>query len=958
MLRSTFYSFTTALRGLNTAQKQLDVTGQNISNVSTTGYTRQRADTYASSAAGYGDKYASIVNSSLVGQGSVVSGISQIRDPFLDVRFRRESSAVGEQDAKENCMEGIQSIFDEIESSGIMTSFSNFISKLQSLSGNASSSEFDSIARDAASTLVNQLKQYSSQLDTVREEQEYQLQKVTVPKLNDLLTNIANINESIQSQEMAGGSALELKDERNLMLDELSSYVKLDVSYKPNTVANGSTVSDITVNMVGADGSKIPLVYNNVAASFSAALPGDTDASGNTLQEAVVTVDNSDIQAKTILDKVNDAITNISAINTKLNTLYTTYGTAQNKYAADITTAQTNLATAQSAYNTEKAKTTPDKAVLATLSQQISDYNTKISDLNQIGSLLTKRSTAETVLTNNLPAGKVAINNTDANTDGNIDINDYSIVLTNADSTTLTLMSKASGTKMAKSDLLKAGIALPSTTANKVQSQGGLKGTLDMLNSKGTFDYDDNEVRGIGYYEEMLDSLANQFATKMNLLNSITTTTAGWYENVTDSRPLFETSDGSDTITASNIKIADAWTKGTYGITASKTQTTDGSTGASNNILLMISSFSTKFDYKTGPIVAQDSEGNYLDTTGAIFANGRDSDGNYTFRDSAGVTTKVADKNLIDYDTTTGLLKATSLTLNAQPSGIYTDSSGGIIANGKDSSGNYTLIVADSTGKLLDPDGTAPGGTITPTDNGDGTYTDGSRTLTKDSKGNYILKVADSSKTPYLTDGVTLGTGTITLNEQKAITYTDASGDIIANGRDKDGNYTLIVADKSANGLNPDGTTTGSTLTITANSDGTYTDGTRTLTKDSDGNYVVKVANKNTIAYNADGKTLNATSSLKSRTDGFIYNGTYQEFLTNISNVISLDVSSTSNLLANHTTVLSDIQDSRDAISSVSIDEEGINMMQYQKAYNAAARLMTTLDEAVGKLMDMGVVGR
>lgn len=951
MLRSTFYSFTTALRGLNTAQKQLDVTGQNISNVSTTGYTRQRADTYASSAAGYGDQYVSIVNNSLVGQGSVVSGISQIRDPFLDVRFRREASAVGEQDAKANCMEGIESIFDEIESSGIMTSFNNFISKLQTLSGNASSSEFDSIARDAASTLVNQLKQYASQLDTVREEQEYQLQKVTVPKLNDLLTNIANINESIQSQEMAGGSALELKDERNLMLDELSSYVKLDVSYKPNTVANGSTVSDITVNMVGADGSKVPLVYNNVAATFSAGLAGDKDASGNTLQEAVVTVDNSDIQAKTILDKVNDAITNISAINTKLNTLYTTYGTAENKYAADITTAQTNLATTQTAYDTEKAKTTPDKTVLATLSQQIKDYNTKISDLNQINSLLTKRSTAETVLSNAFGTD-VAINNTDANTDGNIDINDYSIILTNTDTTTLTLMSKASGTKATKADLLKAGIALPSTTANKVQSQGGLKGTLDMLNSKGTFDYNNNEVRGVGYYEEMLDSLANQFATKLNLLNSYYTTTAGGYANVTDSRPLFETSDGSGTITASNIKIADAWTKGTYGITASKEQTTDGSTGARENILLMISSFSTKLDYKTGPIVAQDTEGNYLDTSGNIFANGRDSAGNYTFRDSAGVTTIVADKNLID----TG--SATTLTLNAQPSGIYTDSTGDIVANGKDSSGNYTLIVADSTGKLLDPDGTAPGGTITPTDNGDGTYTDGTRTLTKDSKGNYILKVADSSKTPYLADGVTLGTGTSTLNEQKAITYTDASGDIIANGRDKDGNYTLIVSDSSGNGLNPDGTSTGSTLTITANTDGTYTDGTRTLTKDSDGNYVVKVANKDTIAYNADGKTLDATSSLKSRTDGFIYNGTYQEFLTNISNVISLDVSSTSNLLANHTTVLDDIQDSRDSISSVSIDEEGINMMQYQKAYNAAARLMTTLDEAVGKLMEMGVVGR
>ncbi|MBN7773739.1 FlgK family flagellar hook-associated protein [Clostridium aminobutyricum] len=850
MLRSTFYSFTTALRGLNTAQKQLDVTGQNISNISTTGYTRQRADTYASSAAGYGDKYASIINSSLVGQGSVVGGISQIRDPFLDVRFRRESSAVGEQDAKAACMEDMELIFDEIESSGLMTSFSNLISKLQSFSGNANSSEFDSIVRDAASTLVNQLRQYASQLSTVREEQEYQLKEVTVNKVNDLLTNIANINESIRSQEVAGGSALELKDERNLLLDELSSYVKLDVTYKKSDLPNGSSVNDIYVSMIGADGSKTQLVYNNAAAKFSAALPGEKDASGNTLQEAVVTIDNSDIQAKTILDKVNQAISSISTINNQLATIFTAHGTDTDSYAADLTTAKSALVTNQALYDAET-----DPAIKKTLGQTIAGLKTKISDLEKADKLLTNRIASEAVLTDAFGSNVHIENSTDTNFDGNIDIKDYSITLLNTDSTTQSLVSQSAGTKLTKADLINAGTTFTSTTANKVQSQGALKGTLDMLNSKGTFDYNNNEVRGIGYYEEMLNSLANQFASKLNLLNSMYTTTDGGYANITDSRPLFETSDGSDTITASNIKIANDWLTGKYGITATKQTTTDGSTGANDNILLMISAFSSKYNYKTSTIVAQDANGNYLNQSGDIFANGRDSDGNYTLNG-----TKVADKNLIDYDTSTGLLKANVLTITDNGDGTYS-TGGAVFANGRDSAGNYTLKLVDSEGNLLDADGNI--------------------------------------------------TGSI-----------DPSTDITKNG------------------------------------DGTYTYGGQTLTKDSQGNYVVKVANEKAIAYEADGKTLDATSSLKARTNGFLYNGTFQEFLTNISNVLSLDVSSTSNLLANHTTVLSDIQNSRDALSSVSIDEEGINMMQYQKAYNAAARLMTTLDEAVGKIIEMGVVGR
>jgi flagellar hook-associated protein 1 FlgK len=64
-------------------------------------------------------------------------------------------------------------------------------------------------------------------------------------------------------------------------------------------------------------------------------------------------------------------------------------------------------------------------------------------------------------------------------------------------------------------------------------------------------------------------------------------------------------------------------------------------------------------------------------------------------------------------------------------------------------------------------------------------------------------------------------------------------------------------------------------------------------------------------------------------------------------------------LASNHSTVLNGISDLREGMSSVSLDEEGVNLLRYQKSYNAAARLMTTLDEALEILINrMGIVGR
>ena len=82
-MRSTFGGFTTAQLGMAASQKALDVTGQNIANINTTGYTRQRLDI-----ASMNLKY--VPGRANVGYGVEMTGVSQLRDPFLDLQYRNQ----------------------------------------------------------------------------------------------------------------------------------------------------------------------------------------------------------------------------------------------------------------------------------------------------------------------------------------------------------------------------------------------------------------------------------------------------------------------------------------------------------------------------------------------------------------------------------------------------------------------------------------------------------------------------------------------------------------------------------------------------------------------------------------------------------------------------------------------------------------------------------------------------
>ncbi len=108
----TFGAFTQARLAIYAAQTGITVTGNNISNVNTAGYTRQRLNQVSLYTAGSDRYYAE--GDIRTGQGALVKSISQIRNPYLDIRYREENAKVGYMNAQIEGLDAIKQALDEV----------------------------------------------------------------------------------------------------------------------------------------------------------------------------------------------------------------------------------------------------------------------------------------------------------------------------------------------------------------------------------------------------------------------------------------------------------------------------------------------------------------------------------------------------------------------------------------------------------------------------------------------------------------------------------------------------------------------------------------------------------------------------------------------------------------------------------------------------------------------------
>ncbi len=251
----TFGTFTAAQLGIYASQKGLSVTGNNIANINTAGYTRQVLQ-QVSLKTGGADRYANKYDVH-VGQGVLCTGVSQIRDPYLDIRYRTESSKVGYADAVLGTYNDLADFLDEVgdgeDGYGVLsTGFDEFVKALAGLDVETGLKVNDTLVRKAAEKLVNYFHKYAEDLATLKKNKEDGMRQ-DIKRVNELLNGIRDLNASIRKSEIHGDNALEMRDDRNLMIDELSTYLKIDVVYSMEDIGAGLEVEKLTIKLGDAN---------------------------------------------------------------------------------------------------------------------------------------------------------------------------------------------------------------------------------------------------------------------------------------------------------------------------------------------------------------------------------------------------------------------------------------------------------------------------------------------------------------------------------------------------------------------------------------------------------------------------------------------------------------------------------------------------------------------------------
>ncbi|MCM1261180.1 MAG: flagellar hook-associated protein FlgK [Butyrivibrio sp.] len=223
---STFFGLTIASSGLRAANAALNTTGNNISNASTEGYSRQEVTTEASNALRVFATYG------CAGAGVETIAIERVRDTFYDGKYRDNESRLGEQDVKAYYMRMIEDYLTDDKITGFKTIYDKVSAALQEITKNGSST---STKRDFISTIQTLTDYFNNQYGNMQNLQADVNDeiKMRVDEINSIAQDIATVNKQINVIEVRGVTANELRDKRDVLIDRLSAIVNVKVVEMP-----------------------------------------------------------------------------------------------------------------------------------------------------------------------------------------------------------------------------------------------------------------------------------------------------------------------------------------------------------------------------------------------------------------------------------------------------------------------------------------------------------------------------------------------------------------------------------------------------------------------------------------------------------------------------------------------------------------------------------------------------
>ena len=245
---STFASVYMSYRAMSAATAATGTVGNNISNMNTEGYTRQKTVLESQTLSGFHSRY----DQNLISTGNGVAATTtvQVRDTFLDARYRAEHADTGRYESISSGLADIENVLDEISTKGMQNQFDDFVNQLQNLSQYPTSKDIALVVRTSAQQMSQMLNVYATQLQQVRDQQAYDLSTVVIgTDFNSTVESIAHLNGQIREEYLYGNNPNELLDQRNSLIDKLSEMANIKVTITADEVADGLFLEHMTISM-------------------------------------------------------------------------------------------------------------------------------------------------------------------------------------------------------------------------------------------------------------------------------------------------------------------------------------------------------------------------------------------------------------------------------------------------------------------------------------------------------------------------------------------------------------------------------------------------------------------------------------------------------------------------------------------------------------------------------------
>jgi flagellar hook-associated protein 1 len=305
MTTNIFSTLSSAKLGLLAQQLAIEVTGQNVANVETEGYSRQDVSFEANTPRGH-IKYGGLHQ---IGTGVRVASIERAHDQFLFAQIMDEGDLTGSIEIKKEIFEQLEILFNEGSGRSLNDAFSSFFSSIHDLATNPRGlpERVDLISK--AEHLSSTFNQTGDQLFTLQRNIDATIE-TEVAEINTLTTQIGKLNESIHANEPTSQyKANDLRDNRDRLVKELSKKIDIQLVQE----------SDNQISLTLKDGTA--LVLKDQVFALSTSLNGNNEsfndvhiASGSSTKNITSTIkggelrgylDMRDTEVESILDKMN-----------------------------------------------------------------------------------------------------------------------------------------------------------------------------------------------------------------------------------------------------------------------------------------------------------------------------------------------------------------------------------------------------------------------------------------------------------------------------------------------------------------------------------------------------------------------------------------------------------------------------------------------------------------------------